>query len=57
MREFFPRVERRGRQFQKTECPGLDRVLKGWAKAGLSDEELRARGGQCFDALYQYLSK
>ncbi len=44
-------------KFQTTECTGLDRVLKGWAKAGLNDEELLARGGQCFDALYQYLSK
>lgn len=44
-------------KFHTAECLGLDRVVKGWAKAGLTDEELLARGGQCFDALYLYLSK
>ena len=44
-------------KFQTSECTGLNCVLKGWAKAGLNDEELLARGGHCFDALYQYLRK
>jgi hypothetical protein len=44
-------------KFQKSECLGIDRVLKGWAKSGLSDEELLRRGGDCFDALYQHLQK
>ena len=44
-------------KFQTTECIGIDRVLKGWGKSGLSDEELLKRGGQCFDALYQQLKK
>jgi len=42
-------------KFQTTECIGIDRVLKGWAKAGLTDEELLARGTECFEALYQSL--
>jgi hypothetical protein len=42
-------------KFQTTECVGIDQVLKGWAKGGLSDEELLKRGGECFDALYQQL--
>lgn len=44
-------------KFQTTACIGVDQVLKGWAKSGLSDEELLARGGECFDALYQQLHK
>lgn len=44
-------------KFQAAECIGIDRVLKGWARTGLSDEELLTRGGECFDALYQHLKK
>lgn len=40
-------------KFQTTECVGIDRLLKGWAKAGLSDSELLTRGGDCFEGLYQ----
>src|SRR2546430_6995724 len=42
-------------KFQTTVCVGIDQVLKGWAKGGLSDEELLKRGGECFDAIYQQL--
>ena len=44
-------------KFQTTACLGIDQVLKGWAKSGLTDEELLKRGGECFDALYQQLRK
>lgn len=44
-------------KFQTIECVGIDRMLKGWAKSGLSDDELLARGGECFEALYQSLRK
>lgn len=44
-------------KYQTTECVGIDQVLKGWAKSGLSDEELLKRGGECFDALYHQLKK
>jgi hypothetical protein len=44
-------------KFQTTECIGIDRMLKGWAKSGLSDDELLARGGECFEALYHSLRK
>ncbi|MBI3416550.1 MAG: chromate resistance protein [Verrucomicrobia bacterium] len=44
-------------KFQRVECVGIDQVLKGWAKSGWNDEELLARGVECFDALYLYLSK
>ena len=42
-------------QFQRVEAVGIDRVLKGWAKEGLSDQEILRRGFECFDALYLFL--
>ena len=44
-------------RFQRIECVGIDRVLKGWAKEGLPDEEILRRGFECFDALYSFLQK
>ena len=37
-------------RFQRVEAVGIDRVLKGWAKEGLSDQEILRRGFECFDA-------
>jgi hypothetical protein len=42
-------------RFQRIEAAGIDRVLKGWAKEGLSDREILRRGFECFDALYAFL--
>jgi len=39
-------------KFERTECIGIDRVLKGWAKDCLSDQEILRRGFQCFDSFY-----
>jgi hypothetical protein len=44
-------------RFQRVEAVGIDRVLKGWGKEGLPDEEILRRGFQCFDALYLFLQK
>lgn len=44
-------------KFQRSECVGIDRVLKGWARLGLSDEQLLEKGGECFDALYEQLRR
>jgi hypothetical protein len=44
-------------RFQRVEAVGIDRVLKGWAKAGLPDEEILRRGFECFDALYAFLQR
>ncbi len=44
-------------KFQRDECIGIDRVLKGWAKLGISDDELLRRGGACFDGLYSFLQR
>ena len=45
------------KKFQRTECIGIDRVFKGWAKQGMSDEEILAQGAQCFDGLYAALQR
>jgi len=44
-------------RFQRVEAVGIDRVLKGWTKEGLPDEEILRRGFQCFDALYTFLQR
>jgi hypothetical protein len=44
-------------KFQRSECIGIDRVLKGWAKEGLPDKEILRRGFECFEALYSFLQK
>jgi hypothetical protein len=44
-------------RFQRVECVGIDRVLKGWAKEGLPDEQILQRGFECFDALYAFLQR
>jgi hypothetical protein len=44
-------------RFQRVEAIGIDRVLKGWAKEGLPDEEILRRGFECFDALYAFLQR
>jgi hypothetical protein len=44
-------------KFQRVECIGLNMVFEGWAKIGLSDDEILAKGGECFEALYQKLKR
>lgn len=44
-------------KFQRSECIGLDRIFKGWAKRGLADEEILAQGATCLDGLYAYLRR
>jgi hypothetical protein len=44
-------------KFQRFECIGIDRVLKGWGKTAMSDDEILARGFVCFDGLYEFLQK
>jgi hypothetical protein len=42
-------------KFQRHECIGIDRLLNGWARQGMSHEELLAKGGECFNGLYEAL--
>ena len=44
-------------KYQRTECIGIDRVLKGWGKSGMRDEEILAHGFECFDGLYEFLQR
>ena len=44
-------------KFGQTECIGIDRVLKGWAKEGLADQEILRRGFECFEALHAFLRR
>jgi hypothetical protein len=44
-------------KFQRPEGIGIDRVLKGWGKEGLPDDEILRRGFECFDALYSFLQR
>ena len=39
-------------KFHRVEGFGIDQILKGWAKQGLSDEEILLRGFQCLDGLH-----
>jgi hypothetical protein len=44
-------------KFQRSECIGIDRVLKGWAKSGMSGDEILLHGFECFDGLYSFLQR
>src|SRR6201982_2512775 len=39
-------------KFRRVEGFGVEQIFKGWAKQGLSDQEILAKGFECFDALY-----
>ena len=44
-------------KFHRCECIGINSVLTGWAKGGMSDAELLAKGVDCFEGLYRELTK
>ena len=44
-------------KFQRVEGIGLDRVLKGWGKSGMTDQDILAAGLACFDGLYEFLQR
>jgi hypothetical protein len=44
-------------KFHRVEGFGVAQILKGWAKQGLSDEEILLRGFQCFDGLHAQLRR
>ena len=44
-------------KFQRSECIGIDRVLKGWAKSGMNDNQVLLHGFECFDGLYSFLQR
>ena len=44
-------------KFQRPECIGIDRALKGWAKRGMTDDDILVQGGAFFDGLYAFLQR
>ena len=42
-------------KFGRKEGFGIDEVMKGWARQGLSDQELLDRGMQLAEGIYQSL--
>jgi hypothetical protein len=38
--------------FHRVEGFGVEQIFKGWAKQGLTDQQILAKGCDCFDALY-----
>lgn len=44
-------------KFQRSECMGIDRVLKGWARSGMRDDQILQHGLECFDGLYRFLQR
>jgi len=42
-------------KFGRIECVGIDLVLKGLGRSGISDKEILGKGFVCFDALYEWL--
>jgi hypothetical protein len=39
-------------KFHRTEGFGVEQIFKGWARQGLSDQEILAKGFDCFDGLH-----
>ncbi len=39
-------------KFRRVEGFGVEQIFKGWAKQGLADQDILAKGFECFDALY-----
>jgi hypothetical protein len=39
-------------KFDRVEGFGVEQIFKGWAKQGLTDQEILAKGFECFDGLY-----
>jgi hypothetical protein len=39
-------------KFHRVEGFGVEQILKGWAKQGLTDQDILSKGFECFDALY-----
>jgi hypothetical protein len=39
-------------KFHRIEGFGVERVFKGWAKKGLTDQEILSQGFECFEGLY-----
>jgi hypothetical protein len=57
MAEMVHDADLEDQKFQRSECLGINCVLSGWAKTGLNDHGLLAKGIECFEGLYQHLRR
>jgi hypothetical protein len=57
MAEMIHDADLEDEKFQRSECIGIDRVLKGWAKSGMSDDQILLHGFESFDGLYSFLQR
>ena len=39
-------------KFHRLEGFGVEQIFKGWAKQGLTDQQILSKGAECFDGLY-----
>jgi hypothetical protein len=53
--EMVPAADLVDKKYPHCECVGIDRILKGWAPQGLSDDQLIEKGAELFDALHEFL--
>lgn len=44
-------------EFHRLEGFGMERIFKGWAKEGRSDDEILRMGFDCFNGLYAQFKK
>jgi hypothetical protein len=55
MAEIVHEIDLRDGRYLRSETAGLDAILTGWRRAGLSDTQMEANGTAVFDALYNAL--
>jgi hypothetical protein len=55
--EFIHDADVEDDKFHRIEGFGIEQIFKGWAKQGLTDQEILSKGFECFDALYAYFKK
>jgi hypothetical protein len=44
-------------KFHRCECFGINAVLSGWSRGGMSDDELLNKGIECFEGLYREIAQ
>jgi len=55
--EFIHDADVEDDKFHRIEGFGVEQIFKGWAKQGLTDQDILSKGFECFDALYAQFKK
>jgi len=55
--EFIHDADVEDDKFHRIEGFGVEQIFKGWAKKGLTDQDILSKGFECFDALYAQFKK